>query len=214
MRSGSKNLVVTAATVLFLLACQARANIIFTLHDGTQIEMESFQIFYPGSPTEPLNEPITAELADSAIEGKFFLWTDDNAMESILLDAQNVGSIGAIITSKISVGGYLGYHINEPDIARQLTIPITEVGGAKQRDLQWKLYRNDSIANATILPDTAENPWYVVMSSPWQFVWIAFMVAFSVVNMVLAVIKIVQFVRAYGGCKHAIVFYVLPIELL
>ena len=75
----------------------------------------------------------------------------------------------------------------------------------------------------------AENPWYVVMSSPWQFVWIgniqpfrkalcanyiiAFMVAFSVVNVVLAVIKIVQFVRAYGGCKHAIVFYVLPIEI-
>ena len=126
MRSRSKNLVVTAVAVLFLLACQARANIIFTLHDGTQIEMESFQIFYPGtrcrceillfatkccrfsinisigSPTEPLNKPITAELADSAIEGRFFLWTDDNAMESILFDAQNVGSIGAIITSKIS----------------------------------------------------------------------------------------------------------------
>jgi hypothetical protein len=45
------------------------------------------------------------------------------------------------------------------------------------------------------------------------YIYIAFMVAFSVVNMVLAVIKIVQFVRAYGGCKHAIVFYVLPIEL-
>jgi hypothetical protein len=54
----------------------------------------------------------------------------------------------------VGVGGYLGYHINEPDIARQLTIPITEVGGAKQRDLLWKLYRNDSIANATILPDS------------------------------------------------------------
>ncbi len=39
------------------------------------------------------------------------------------------------------------------------------------------------------------------------------MVAFSVVNIILAVIKIVQFVRSYGGCKNAIVFYILPIEI-
>eukprot|EP00029_Vermamoeba_vermiformis_P006745 TRINITY_DN2720_c0_g1_i2.p1 TRINITY_DN2720_c0_g1~~TRINITY_DN2720_c0_g1_i2.p1 ORF type:complete len:456 (-),score=20.21 TRINITY_DN2720_c0_g1_i2:47-1243(-) len=175
--------------------------------------MESYQIFYPGSPTEPLTEPITAELTNSAAEGKFLLWTDDNALEKVIFQAQKAGSIGAITTWKISVGGYLGYHVNDPSIALQVTIPITEVGGSKQRDLLWKLYQNDSIATATILPDTAENPWYVVMSSPWQFVWIAVMVAFSVVNIVLAIIKINQFVRAYGGCKQAIVFFVLPLEI-
>lgn len=199
--------------VLCLLACQSQANVILNLRDGSQIEMESYQIFYPGSPTEALTEPITAELVNSATEGKFFLWTDDVAMEDVILEAQNTGSVGAVITSKISVGGYLGYHVNQPDIARQVSIPITEVGGSKQRDLLWKLYKNDSIASATILPDSAENPWYIVMSSPWQFVWIALMVAFSVVNIILAIIKIVQFVRSYGGCKNAIVFYILPIEI-
>ena len=34
--------------VLCLLACQSQANVILNLRDGSQIEMESYQIFYPG----------------------------------------------------------------------------------------------------------------------------------------------------------------------
>lgn len=47
-----------------------------------------------------------AELANAAVEGTFFLWTDDVAMEDVILAAQKAGSVGAVITSKISMSIY------------------------------------------------------------------------------------------------------------
>jgi len=46
--SGFVNAMLTVVALLCLLACHTQANVILTLLDGRQIEMESYQIFYPG----------------------------------------------------------------------------------------------------------------------------------------------------------------------
>lgn len=214
----SATLLLTIATVLLF----TDANIVVNLHNGTQIEMEAYQIFYRGSPTQPLTEPLTSNVTtDPRLSDRhFLLFYQDTPLERLIVEAQQIGCVGVIYASSVNVvGGNLKYRTDDSYIASQVNITVVEVGFVQLgaglgSELLKSLAAQELISNVTILPDEAENPWVPVISSGWIYVWSISIILFSAANIVLASLQLKKFYAFYGGCTQAIAIYVLIIEII
>ena len=93
-----------------------------------------------------------------------------------------------------------------------------------------KFFRNPKFYFDDLIMASVENPWVVVLSSGWIYAWTGMLDIFIYIfmlnhnsvlrvicpagNIVISILQLVKFQRYYGGCIHAIVFYVLFIEIV
>jgi hypothetical protein len=186
------------------------------IRNGTNFRVTATEIIFRASDNDRISEEIVLEptISQDNIEGKIYVFHDTYANDRVVATVQEKGALGAIeIGVAFVVPGFLRYRYEYLESVKAINIPVFEIT-TRDGDILWPLIEQDLVANITLIPSDEPNPWDVVLLSPGYYVITYFLMAFSVVNICLAIWKMKLFLDYYGGFRLSISLLVLFLEVI
>jgi hypothetical protein len=169
-----------------------------------------------GSDNALREDPLTAEISTEQddVFNKIFFIRRALPADELALEIQNKGAIGFICASMTgNVPGNLRWRWSNKEAISQIDIPVHDMPSREGLNL-LDLVNSGQILNVTLMPNgDAENLWERVYSNAGFYVATVILAIFPLTNIGLAIWKLTQFFKYYGGCRTAVATFVLSIEI-